>query len=66
MRVFTISIFCCLLLTNCSKVETVSGENVLTNQNKSAVVSPTVQQIIELKPVMPRIKFNSKQKEISE
>src|SRR6185369_12974651 len=50
----------CLALTGCTKVETALN-NTQVNSNKIAVVSPTIENEVFLKPVTPNVKFNAKQ-----
>lgn len=62
MRRFIILMFSSFILASCSKVETTSNENTQTISNKIVSVSPIVEAILPLKPVVPNIKLNSKQK----
>jgi hypothetical protein len=62
MRQFIVLISSCFILLSCSKVETTSIENTQTTSNKIVTVSPTVQDLKLLKPVIPNVKLNSKQK----
>ena len=60
MRKITVLLFC-LVLMSCSKIETASSNNFLTNSNNIVSVSPTVEQVNLLKPVTPSVKLNSQQ-----
>ena len=55
-------IFCCFLLANCSKVKTASNKNGQTNSDETVSVSPIIKTDTTLKPIIPKIKLNSKQK----
>ncbi len=68
MRILIISIVCCFILTNCSKVETAVGENTQTYQSKEITTSPMIkktvlpiEEVITLKPITSSVRLNSKQ-----
>jgi hypothetical protein len=62
MRRFLILICCCFVLASCSKVETAANEKARPNPIPTASASPTVETNSPLKPVVPNVKLNSKQK----
>ncbi len=62
MRHLIVLIFCSFLFAGCSKVETASNENARTNPTPTVLVSPTVETSLPLKPVVPNVKSNSKQR----
>lgn len=62
MRQAAVLIFCIFLFANCSKVETASSEMVQTNATPKPSVSPAAEINSSLKPVVPNVKLNAKQK----
>lgn len=62
MKQIVILIFCVFLSTTCSKIETASTENIPMNTTLPASVSPSVEIEAPLKPIVTKVKLNSKQK----
>jgi hypothetical protein len=62
MRPFIILILCGFLSASCSKVETVSTENIQITPTPTVATSPTIETVAPLKPVITKVKLNSEQK----